>query len=211
MPKRAKTIPPSSEPPVQPGKQFSVEPVPLMSLLAIEPWSVDRPIPYAKNARVIPDSAVDLVAKSLQEFNWQQPIVVDEAGVVVVGHTRLKAAQKLGLKVVPVHVMRGVPQDKIDAYRLMDNRSNQETMWDNDVLADELAGLKLTGYDLSNTGFTESELKQHLESMGGDDVSAVVGTVGRGEDDRGHEEEPAQERGAIACPRCKKHFIPKGK
>jgi len=179
--------------------------------LKVEVWPVDKPQPYPKNARVIPDSAVDLVAKSLTEFGWRQPIVVDEQGVIVVGHTRLRAAKKLGLKQVPVHVMRGVPQDKVDAYRLMDNRSNQETMWDNDILADELLGLKATGFDLSLTGFSASELAQHLGSMETEaDVAAVASGKGSNGDDEGDGEAapPQRPRGAILCPRCKKHFVP---
>src|SRR4051812_40246076 len=85
-----------------------------------------RPIhtikPYENNPRVN-DAAVDAVAASLQEFGWQQPLVVDEEGVVVVGHTRLKAAIKLGMDVVPVHVATGLTPEQARAYRIADNKT----------------------------------------------------------------------------------------
>ena len=66
-------------------------------MMDIERWPIDRPIPYAKNPRKIPQSAIDKVAASIKEFGWRQPIVVDANGVIVVGHSRLLAARKIGL------------------------------------------------------------------------------------------------------------------
>ncbi len=63
--------------------------------LTVEWWPTDRPIPYARNARVCPQSAVDKVAASIKEYGFRQPIVVDAEGVIIVGHTRLLAAQRL--------------------------------------------------------------------------------------------------------------------
>src|ERR1035441_11025016 len=84
--------------------------------MKIELWQIDRPLPYAKNPRKIPQSAVDKVAASIKEFGWQQPIVVDVVGVVVVGHTRLLAARKLGLLEVPVHVATDLTDAQCRAY-----------------------------------------------------------------------------------------------
>jgi ParB-like chromosome segregation protein Spo0J len=78
--------------------------------------------PYENNPR-INDQAVDAVARSIQEFGVRQPIVVDEDGVIVVGHTRYKAAQKLGMAEFPVHVARGLTPAQRKAYRLADNQS----------------------------------------------------------------------------------------
>jgi ParB-like chromosome segregation protein Spo0J len=72
--------------------------------MKIELWPIDKPIPYARNARKIPQSAIDKVAASIKEFGWRQPIVVDVNRVIVVGHVRLLAAKQLGEKKVPVHV-----------------------------------------------------------------------------------------------------------
>lgn len=78
--------------------------------------------PYEKNPR-INDGAVDAVAASLREFGFRQPIVVDEAGVIVCGHTRWKAAQKLGLEKAPVHVAKELTPEQVRAYRIADNKS----------------------------------------------------------------------------------------
>jgi hypothetical protein len=96
----------------------------------IEWWDIDKVIPYAKNARKIRQSAIDKVAASIAEFGWRQPIVVDAKGVIAVGHVRWGAAKKLKLEKVPVHVASDLTDAQIKAYRLMDNRSNEETDWD---------------------------------------------------------------------------------
>src|SRR5688572_27498754 len=89
--------------------------------------------PYPGNPRTN-DSAVDAVASSLQEFGFRQPIVVDKDGVIVVGHTRWKAAQKLGLKQVPVHVAKELTEAQARAYRIADNKSAELAEWDKELL-----------------------------------------------------------------------------
>jgi DNA modification methylase len=133
--------------------------------MKIETWPIDRPIPYARNARKIPQQAIDKVAGSIKEFGFRQPIVVDKQGVIVAGHTRLLAGQKLGLAEVPVHVASELTATQIKAYRLADNRVNQESSFDNELLALELAELKLEDYELELTGFDLSELCG-LEALG---------------------------------------------
>lgn len=97
---------------------------------------------------------VDAVAKSIQEFGWQQPIVVDKDGVIIVGHTRYKAAQKLGLDKVPVVTADKLSDKQVKAYRLADNKVADKTIWDNKKLLDELDGI---GDDVF-TGFTTSDI-----------------------------------------------------
>ena len=88
------------------------------------------------------DHAVPAVAASIKEFGFRQPIVVDEAGVIIVGSTRLKAAQKLGLKKAPVHVAKGLSPAQVKAYRLADNKTAELADWDDCVLVQELAELQ---------------------------------------------------------------------
>jgi DNA modification methylase len=126
-------------------------------------WSIERIIPYARNARKIPRAAVDKVAASIQEFGWRQPIVVDEKGVIICGHTRLFAARKLGLTEAPVHVAEGLTPAQVRAYRLLDNRSHEETSWDEDLLGFELLDLQGMGVDLDLTGFNTDELDRYLK------------------------------------------------
>lgn len=90
--------------------------------------------PYEHNPRRN-DPAVDAVAASIREFGFRQPIVVDEAGVIVAGHTRWKAAQKLGLETVPVHVATGLTPAQIKAYRIADNKVAELAEWDFDLPA----------------------------------------------------------------------------
>ena len=101
-----------------------------------------RPIgsirPYANNPR-LNDAAVDAVAKSIKEFGFRQPIVVDEHGVIIVGHTRYKAALKLGLTHVPAHVAVELTPDQVKAYRIADNQTASIATWDDDKLPLELA------------------------------------------------------------------------
>src|SRR5712664_3099919 len=130
-------------------------------------WPIEKIRPYARNARRIPQRAVDKVAASIQEFGWRQPIVVDSEGVIVCGHTRLLAAQKLGLDQVPVHVAQNLTPAQVRAYRLLDNRSHQETSWDEELLGLEFLDLKEMGIDLDLTGFDVSEIDELLAMQAG--------------------------------------------
>jgi len=132
--------------------------------LAIEWWPIDRPIPYARNPRIAPDEAIAKVAGSIAEFGFRQPIVVDTDGVIIAGHTRLLAAQRLGLEKVPVHVASELTPAQVKAYRIADNRSAQETSWDADLLPLELAELLDWQVDLTLTGFDAAELDAILVS-----------------------------------------------
>ena len=129
-------------------------------------WAIDRLIPYARNARKIPQEAIDKVAASIKEFGWQQPIVVDSERVVVAGHVRLLAAKQLGLEKVPVHVATDLTPGQIKAFRLMDNRSHQESGWDMELLAPEMAELQALDIDASLTGFDADEISKFLDSTG---------------------------------------------
>jgi hypothetical protein len=133
-----------------------------MSELVVRSWPIDRPIPYARNSRKIPSRAIDKVAASIKEFGFRVPIVVDKDDVIICGHTRLLAAKKLGLREVPVHVAENLTPAQVKAFRLMDNRSHQETDWDLELLGPELEDLKGLDFDLELTGFDERELEDLL-------------------------------------------------
>src|SRR6266436_3549178 len=124
--------------------------------------AIERITPYARNARKIPQQAIDKVAASIQEFGWRQPVVVDGEGVIVCGHTRWLAAQKLELAKIPVHTASNLTPAQVRAYRLMDNRSHQETDWDFDLLTTELLELRDLDLDLDLTGFDAREIDSLL-------------------------------------------------
>jgi DNA modification methylase len=127
-----------------------------------------RPItdirPYEKNPR-LNDDAVDAVAASIREFGFRQPIVVDTEGVIICGHTRYKAALKLGLEKVPVHVAKDLTPEQIKAYRIADNKTAELAEWNYDLLPIELGELQAANYDLGLLGFDQDELAKLL---GGD-------------------------------------------
>ena len=131
--------------------------------MKLELWPIDKLIPYARNARKIPQAAIDKVAASIKEFGWRQPIVVDSDRVVVAGHVRLLAAGQLGEKKVPVHVATGLTAGQIQAFRLMDNRSHEETGWDLELLGLEMVELQELNVDVSLTGFDAGEISKLLE------------------------------------------------
>ena len=133
--------------------------------------------PYPGNPR-LNDAGVDAVARSIQEFGFRQPIVVDEQGVIVVGHTRHKAALKLGLETVPVHVAIGLTQAQLRAYRIADNQTATLSEWDDGKLVMELLELSKMDYNLDLTGFSADEIASYIESPSegltdADDIPAV--------------------------------------
>ncbi len=101
--------------------------------MKVELVEITKVIPYARNPRKN-EGAVAKVAASIKEFGFRQPIVVAPDMVVIVGHTRLLAAQQLGFKQVPVHIAEGLTDVQIKAYRIADNRTNEEAEWDNELL-----------------------------------------------------------------------------
>lgn len=106
--------------------------------------------PYENNPRNN-DNAIEKVANSIKEFGFNQPIVVDDNHVIVVGHTRYEAAIDLGLKTVPVYVLSGLTEEQYKGYRLADNKTNEFADWDWDKLEEELEGIE--GLDMGLFGF----------------------------------------------------------
>lgn len=110
-------------------------------------------IPYENNPRNN-DGAVDAVAKSIKEFGFQQPLVLDKNNIIIVGHTRYKAAKKLGLKTVPCVIADNLTEEQCKAYRLADNKVGELAEWDMELLAIELDEID---FDMGEFGFDEIE------------------------------------------------------
>ncbi len=119
---------------------------------------------YADNPRINKES-VEKVVMSIKEVGWKVPIIVDEDNVILAGHTRLKAAQLLELEQVPVHIAKDLSEQQKTAFRIMDNKSQDSSQWDNDLLAGEFAKLADTDYDLDLTGFNFDEIEKMTASM----------------------------------------------
>lgn len=107
--------------------------------------------PYAKNAKKHDQKQIENVANSIKRFGWQQPLVIDDNNIVVIGHCRLLAAKKLGMKTVPVTVASGLTEEEIRELRIADNKTN-ESPWDYDLLAEDLEGLNFDGFDFEFAG-----------------------------------------------------------
>ncbi len=121
--------------------------------------------PYPANPRKN-EAAVAAVAESIQRFGWRVPIVVDEDMTVICGHTRLLAAQRLGLTEVPVHIAHDLTPEQAKAYRLADNRSSEISEWDLDLLNLELAELKALDFPIDSLGWSPEELDALLSPPG---------------------------------------------
>jgi DNA modification methylase len=126
-----------------------------------------RPItsirPYENNPRHHSAASVTAVAASIKEFKFRQPIVVDEAGVIIIGHARYWASLQLGLTEVPVHVAQDLTPEQIKALRIADNQTAALSDWDYELLPIELAELRDMDYDLGLLGFDQDQLAQFLD------------------------------------------------
>jgi DNA modification methylase len=119
--------------------------------------------PYDRNARTHSAAQVEVIARSIREFGFTNPILLDDAGCIIAGHGRLQAAQALGLDSVPTITLAGLSEAQRRALVLADNRIALDAGWDIDLLRGELADLRLEGFDLSLTGFSLEELGNLLD------------------------------------------------
>ena len=128
---------------------------------------IDEIRPYEKNPRKN-DGAVKAVAESLRQFGWKQPIVIDGDGVIIVGHTRYKAAKSLDMEKVPCLVAEDLSPDQVKAYRLADNKVAEASEWDVDMLEAELAEImdSLPEIDMADFGFEDQpDLGEYVDSF----------------------------------------------
>lgn len=117
--------------------------------------------PYDRNPRIIPQAAIDAVARSISAFGFRAPIVVDADGVILAGHTRYRAAQQLGLEVVPVVWQTDITPVQARGYRIADNKVAEIATWDRDALDDEVRELAETAdVDLDALGLASWELER---------------------------------------------------
>lgn len=142
-------------------------------------------IPYENNPRKNED-AVDAVAASIKEFGFRVPIVIDKENVIVAGHTRLKAAEKLGLEEVPTTVADDLTDEQIKAFRLADNKTAELAGWDFEALDIEL--FDIDKIDMEQFGFINTD---HLEDIDGFFKDA---------------EEKEVEPKTVTCPHCGEVF-----
>lgn len=113
--------------------------------------------PYAKNAKKHPPEQIDRIAASIEQFGFVQPVVIDKDNVIVIGHGRVVAAKKLGMREVPCVLVDTLTPEQVNALRLADNKTN-ESAWDIDLLSDGL--LDVGGIDMTAFGFSAELIEQ---------------------------------------------------
>jgi len=124
----------------------------------IERVSLDKLIPYARNARTHSDAQVSQIAASIREFGFCNPVLIDKDGGIIAGHGRVLAAQKLGLKEIPTITLGHLSETQRRAYILADNKLALNAGWDQEMLKVEFESLKDDGFDLTLAGFDDVEL-----------------------------------------------------
>lgn len=133
-------------------------------------------IPYEKNPRRN-DEAVKFVKASIEQFGFKVPIVIDANNIIVAGHTRLKAAEELGLKEVPCIVADDLSEEQIKAFRLADNMTASKSEWDIELLNTELLDLE-ANFDMADFGFEiyppTGEIKEREEAVFNESISVLV-------------------------------------
>jgi DNA modification methylase len=133
-----------------------------MTNLQVAMWSVEKLIPYARNARTHSDEQIAQVAASIVEFGWTSPILVGGDGVIIAGHARLLAARKLKMTEVPVIVLGHLSEAQRRALVLADNKLALNAGWDEEMLRIELQDLEVNGFNLDLIGFSTEELETIL-------------------------------------------------
>jgi hypothetical protein len=116
-------------------------------------------VPSARNARLHSDAQIQQIMASIREWGWTTPVLVDERGVIIAGHGRVMAAERMELAEVPVIVARGWSEAQKRAYLIADNKLQENASWDQSLLQLEMADLKTLGFDALLTGFTENEIE----------------------------------------------------
>lgn len=159
-----------------------------MKELKIEYKKIKDIIPYENNPRVI-EKAVDAVEKSIKKFGFKNPIILDKNNIIVAGHTRLKAAEKLGIENIPVIYANDLTDEQIRAFRLADNKVSEISEWDFDKLEKELNLIE--NLNMSEFGFNLSDICLDV-----DDEDFLKDT----------EITKSKEAKKVVCPHCGEEF-----
>jgi ParB-like chromosome segregation protein Spo0J len=140
--------------------------------------ATDKLKPYGRNPRKRSPESVRKIADSIEAFGWQQPIVVDKDFVVIIGHGRLEAAKLMGQAKVPVQVTTDLTPEQVKALRLADNKLNQGSDWEPQLLLSEIEELRKLEVDLATTGFAEDDLKRLADDIDELALERIAGAPG---------------------------------
>lgn len=136
--------------------------------MKLEIKKVEELVPYLQNPRKN-EKAVEIVMRSIKEYGFLVPMVLGKDNVIITGHTRLKAAIKLGITEVPVIYAEDLTESQIKGFRIMDNRTSEYSEWDNELLVKEMNDLRNLGFEMENTGYDLEELNmlEKIQDLGG--------------------------------------------
>lgn len=157
-----------------------------MSASFIEHIFIAHLTAWEGNAQTHPASQVRQIAKSIQEFGWTAPVLIDETNTVLAGHGRVMAARYLGMDTVPCLRIAGLTQDQKRAYVLADNQLTKNGVWDLDILREEIRALQVMDFDLDAVGFDEAAIRKAF-SEGQDDDGDEDREQQENSRDNGHE------------------------
>ena len=149
--------------------------------MQIETVKISELKPHPRNPRTHPDAALERLAKSIKEYGWTNPVLVSEEGYILAGHARIKAAEKAGIKEVPI-IRLPLKGDRALAYLLADNKLQDMTDWSYPELKDILESLDTGAFDIEITGFDSKEIEDlmtqfHVPEEGLTDDDAVPEAV----------------------------------
>lgn len=131
----------------------------------IENVPLTKLIEYTRNPRVHSKDQVSQIVASVKQFGWTNPIIIDEAGMILAGHGRFQAAKVLEMETVPCIRLTGLSADELRAYIVADNKIGLNAVWDEELLRAELQELASQSLDLTMTGFSSEELGELLKAM----------------------------------------------
>ena len=160
----------------------------------VEKYSIEKLTPWENNPRDN-EIAAERLVPLIEKYGFINPIIIDQSGIIRAGHTRLKAAKKMGLKEVPVIIIKFERMQDAIGYAIADNKSHELSEWDIPGLAELLKNLQENAFDLSRTGFSEVELSGLLEEINLDNFLS---------------DEPREKKkenfNSVICPFCGKEF-----
>jgi len=130
-----------------------------MAELKIDYISASDLVPYENNSRAHSKEQVEQIKRSMTEFGFTNPILIDEHNGIIAGHGRLRAAQELGIDTVPTILLEGLTEAQRKAYVIADNKLALNASWDMELLLDEISSLRAEDFDIDLLGFDLSELE----------------------------------------------------
>ncbi len=150
--------------------------------------SVEKISEYEFNNRVHSPAQITHIAQSIERFGFNQPLVLDEDGIILVGHGRLAAAKSLAMKKVPCVIISGLDENEKKAYRILDNKIQNDSTWDFANLEAELSALKDSGFELTSFGLED------LMALSEDSIAALQ--------PKEYDETAADSINKCSCPTC---------